>query len=183
MPAMADQPIVEDDILRKQVEEKKRSLQQHLGERRPGEVMSEMAPTLKRMIAEVEPRLLTIPERKGKWSILEVVHHLADAEMVYGVRVRMMLAEDRPQLHAWDQTKWAAHLGYAEGKIEHALEQFRVLRSANLRLFQSLSSEQFSRVGIHPERGAESVYVAVLSMAVHDEIHLRQIRRIREGLR
>ena len=144
----------------------------------PGEVLGELVPALKRLTAGLSDGFLRVPERRGKWSIIEVIQHLADVEIVYGVRVRQMLAEKQPTMLTFDQDAWARELKYNERKLEAAMAQLHALRTVNLALFRSLTHEQWNRLGVHSERGVESVYVTALSLAVHDDIHLRQVRRI-----
>ena len=54
--------------------------------------MRETAETLPRLVAATPPGALTTPEAPGKWSIRDVVQHLADSELVGGFRLRLVLA-------------------------------------------------------------------------------------------
>jgi uncharacterized damage-inducible protein DinB len=119
------------------------------------------------------------PERPGKWSIVAVLQHLADSELVWGYRLRMVLAEDRPELTGYDQDRWAARLGYAHAARDAALGMFRVLRGANLQLLEAASEPDLDRVGVHAERGEESVRHMMRLYAGHDLVHRNQITRVR----
>jgi len=121
------------------------------------------------------------PEAEGKWSILEVICHLADAEWVQGWRIRRILTEDRPVLELMDQDVWASRLGYLDTDLEDAMDQLRALRLANLRLVRRLGPDDLSRVCFHPERGEESLRTVLELVAGHDGVHLDQIARIRAG--
>jgi hypothetical protein len=57
-----------------------------------------------------------------------------------------------------------------------------VLRGRNLRFVSRLSPAERERVGLHSERGPESVWHLVTLLAAHDLLHRRQIRRIRHAL-
>jgi hypothetical protein len=118
----------------------------------------------------------------GKWSIRDVVQHLADSELVGGFRLRMVLAHDRPPLMGYDQDLWASRLRYHDVDVRDALEQFTALRRANVRLWQHLSPTDLIRVGIHGERGEESLEHMRRLYAGHDLLHLRQLERIRASL-
>ena len=122
------------------------------------------------------------PEKPGKWSVLQVVQHLADSDLVWAYRVRRILADDRPTISGYDQDLWAERLRYADARLEDALEQFAAVRRANLRLLRALEPDQWSRVGIHSERGEESVAHLTKLYAAHDLVHLRQIARIRAAV-
>jgi len=121
------------------------------------------------------------PEGEGKWSMGQVLQHLADSELVWGYRLRMVLAQERPPLTGYDQDLWAARLGYALEEPEDALGVFGVLRSANLRLLDRATEDDLERVGVHNERGEESVRHMIRLYAGHDLVHRRQLERIRAG--
>jgi hypothetical protein len=112
----------------------------------------------------------------------QVVRHLADSEIVWGWRLRQVLAQDRPPLTGYDQDAWAERLRYADADIDEALEEFAVLRRGHLRLLTRATADDLRRVGVHSERGEESVGHMLRMYAGHDLLHLRQLARIRETL-
>ena len=155
-----------------------RALLDLLGARDPLEVLSELAPWLGARVSAHDEAALRRPEAPGKWSVVEVIQHLADSDLVFGFRLRMILTEDRPPIQAYDQDAWAGTLRYREVPLDTALEQLRGLRSANLHVLRRLSPEQLGRVGLHSERGAESLEFLLRLMGAHDLVHRRQIDRI-----
>jgi hypothetical protein len=154
------------------------SLHDALGSRDPFEVLRTMPSELKRAIDGLSTESINTPEGPGKWSIRDVVQHLADSELVGGYRFRMILAHDRPTLIGYDQDLWASRLRYSEADVRTALEDFTRLRQANVRLFERASPAERERVGIHAERGEESIAQLIPTYAGHDIVHLRQIARI-----
>jgi hypothetical protein len=150
-----------------------------LGDRDPIAVQEKLIPSLKTAVAGLNNDVLRRPEKPGKWSIMEVIMHLADTEMVTAFRLRMILAHDTPPIPAYDQDLWAKQLRYNDVQLEDALEQLRAIREANLRLLRSLSPEQWRRYGIHEERGEESIERLTKMIAGHDLVHLNQIERIK----
>ncbi|HUF48791.1 MAG TPA: DinB family protein [Vicinamibacterales bacterium] len=122
---------------------------------------------------------LARPEEPGKWSMGQVLQHMADSELVWGYRVRMILSHDRPQISGYDQDAWATRLHYERADARQALEDFSVLRRANLRLVQAMTPDDYRRVGIHAERGEEGLAHMVRLYAGHDLLHRRQLERIR----
>lgn len=154
-----------------------------LGDRDPVEVMLRTSDEIRLITEGLSEEQTRTPEQPGKWSIAAAVQHLADAEVAFAFRVRMILSHDTPSLQGFDQDLWASELGYAEAEIEGALDQFRSLRNANLRLLRRLSPEQTRRFGVHDERGNESVEHLIRMMAGHDLVHLAQIERIRRARR
>jgi DinB superfamily len=116
-----------------------------------------------------------VPE-PGKWSIRQIMAHLADSEMVAGGRLRQIIAEDNPRIQAYDQNAWAANLDYAKRKTSQALETFRRIRSENYELLKDLPPATFEREGIHTERGQLSLKYLLQLMAEHAENHAAQLR-------
>src|ERR1035441_3402148 len=64
----------------------------------------------------------------GKWTIRQILAHVADAELVGAHRLRQVIAEDSPLLIAFDQDAWTRNLDYARHQPTHSLETFRRIR-------------------------------------------------------
>lgn len=158
-----------------------RALLDLLGPREPLEVLPELVPWLETRLRDVPAEALRRPEGPGKWSVAEVLQHLADTEMVYGVRGRLVLSEDRPPIQGFDQDRWASLFRYAEAEPGHALAQLGALRAGNLLIWRSLGPAELARVGMHSERGPETVTLMLRMMAAHDLVHRRQIERVLGG--
>lgn len=149
-----------------------------VGARDPLDVQAELAGWIERRTASLDDATLRRPEAPGKWSVIEVVQHLADTELAYGYRVRMVLTHDAWPVEVFDREAWARELRYREASLAGALEQLRALRHANLRLYRSLSPAQLARTGVHAERGPETLTTYIGLLAGHDLVHRRQIDRI-----
>ncbi|MGI9077293.1 MAG: DinB family protein [Gemmatimonadaceae bacterium] len=155
-----------------------RRLLEMLGDRDPIEVQSGLLAAVQSAVAGLSDSSLRAPEAPGKWSVMEVVQHLADTELVYGYRMRMILAHHSPAIEGYDQDAWSSALRYNDVPLADALEQMRILRSGNLRLLRGLGEDELDRFGMHSERGRESIRHIVRLIAAHDLVHLRQIGRI-----
>jgi hypothetical protein len=150
-----------------------------LGSRDPIDVLRQTPEAAKAAIAGLTEAQLRTPEREGKWSIGQVLRHLADSDVVWGWRMRLILAQDRPVITGYDQDLWAIRLNYAEADPADSLDTFRVLRRDNLKLIEQAAPADLQRVGVHSERGEESAGYLCRLFAGHDLMHLNQIERIK----
>jgi hypothetical protein len=153
-----------------------------LGDQNPVAVLTKTPAAIEQLLAGVPAGKMKTPEAPGKWSITEVVAHLADAELVGGFRLRMMMAHDRPALPGYDQDLWASRLKYRDADVREAFDQFAALRRANVKIWGSLGPQDLARVSVHSERGEESLEHMRRLYAGHDILHLRQLERIRAAV-
>ncbi len=116
----------------------------------------------------------------GKWTIRQIVRHLTDCEIVAAMRLRQMIAENRPLMAVFDQDLWADHLHYNNCDAFDSARKFRVLRDDMSDFLERLPAREFERVGLHPERGAWTLREWVNHFGIHTEKHVQQIQRIRE---
>ena len=113
-----------------------------------------------------------------KWSVAEILAHLADVEIVVGWRMRSILGSPGTPIQAFDQDAWVTAGHYEKRDPRKALAQHRVAREANLDLLKSLTPDQWKHFGMHSERGQESIEHIARMIAGHDVNHLQQIERI-----
>ena len=116
----------------------------------------------------------------GKWSIRQILAHLADAELVGAHRLRQVIAEDKPTLVAFNQDLWTQNLDYARRKPKQSLESFRRVRAENYELLKELPATAFDRAGNHTERGRMTLRDLLEGYASHAESHAQQMQAIRE---
>lgn len=153
-----------------------------LGDRDPLDTLARTPALLRDSTDGLDDALLTTPEAPDKWSVVEVVQHLADSELVYGYRMRLIVAAERPPIPGYDQDAWAVRLGYRERRLEDALADLEAMRTMNLRFLRARSDAELDRIGLHAERGEESVRHLTRLLAGHDLVHLRQIERIKKAV-
>ena len=150
-----------------------------LGERDPFEVMRGHVPALKKAIRGLSDEQLRMRESPRKWSILEVLGHLSDTELVYRYRLRMIVAEPGCRIVGYDQDAWARRLRYNEQDPALVMKEIAAMRAATLRWLASLTETELDRAGEHEERGEESARHIMKMVAGHDLVHRQQIERIR----
>ncbi|MGH9691886.1 MAG: DinB family protein [Candidatus Acidiferrales bacterium] len=144
----------------------------------PLKLQAATARKIARMLKGVSAAKLRKRPAPAKWSVAEIVAHLADTEIVGAFRMRMILGDLGTPIPAFDQDRWTVALHYDKCDVRKALEQFRVLRETNLALLKTLSPEQWKQYGVHSERGKESIETIVRMFAGHDINHIKQIERI-----
>src|ERR1039457_414819 len=145
-------------------------------------VMAETPDLVRKLIRGLPERQLETKPAPGKWCIKEIVAHLADGEVILGSRYRFIGAHDRPPLPGYDQDAFVERLGPMNAKAADLADDFAMARAVNLGLRERLPAEAWDRVGLHAERGEESIRFTVATYAGHDRIHLAQIETIRTGL-
>src|SRR5215470_20362849 len=150
----------------------------NLDGREPLRIQEETAGALEHLLAQASPQALRVRPAPDKWSVAEVLAHLADSEIVLSWRVRSILGAPGTALQAFDQDAWARAGHYADRDPRRSLALFRAVREANLELYASLSPEDWERHGMHAERGKETLKHIVSLTAGHDLNHLKQIERI-----
>ena len=133
---------------------------------------------LARLIDGVSIQQLGHRPSPDKWSIIEILAHLAEDELATSWRYRQMIEHDGETLHGFDQELWGRLGNYATWGVGEALELFRLLREANLRMLGTLSPEQWECSGNHVERGKLTVRELACHMSAHDINHVTQIERL-----
>ena len=125
---------------------------------------------------------LNTPPAPGKWTVREIVHHLGDSEMIAAVRLRLLLAQDRPAIQGYDQDEFARRLKY-DRAYQTSLELFRYARESTAEILERLTSEDWQRAGTHSELGAYSVDKWLEIYAAHAHKHATQIRAARGAVK
>jgi hypothetical protein len=150
----------------------------HTEGKKPLAVQAGTAKKLERLIEGVPIAKLRKRPAPDKWSVGEILAHLAETEIVGGFRMRLILGAPGTPVPAFDQDAWAIGGHYAKRDPRKSLEQFRAMREANLDLLKSLTPEQWKHHGIHAERGVETIEHIVRLYAGHDINHTQQIEEI-----
>jgi hypothetical protein len=146
----------------------------------PLKVQAATPKKLERLITGVSVSKLRERPSPDKWSVVEILAHLADTEIVGGFRIRMILGSPGTPIAGFDQDAWVTSGHYDKRDPRKSIEQFRVVREANLALLKSITPEQWTHHGVHSERGEETVEHIVRMFAGHDLNHIREIERILE---
>ena len=144
----------------------------------PIKIQSATPKKLARLIKGVPTAKLRKRPAPEKWSVAEILAHLADVEIVIGWRMRSILGAPGTPVQAYDQNAWVIAGHYEKRDLRESIELHRVVREANLALLKSISPDQWKLYGQHAERGQESIEHIVRMVAGHDINHIKQIERI-----
>jgi uncharacterized damage-inducible protein DinB len=117
----------------------------------------------------------------GKWSIHEIVCHLADVEVANAWRYRKVLAGEDLAPTVWSQDGWAAAHQYRKQDLREALERFRVLRASHVALLTAVGRRAWGKTVSHPVAGRVSAAMIATHLCAHDANHLARIAEIRGG--
>lgn len=131
-------------------------------------------------VSGLSAAVLAYKPAPDKWSIQQILGHLADVEIVYSYRIRQIIADKKPVIAPIDQDDWAAHLGYLEAAPRELIAQYGLNRHHNLRLLRRLKPEDLARSAYHPEMNANlKLEDMVERLATHDANHIAQIERLK----
>ncbi len=136
------------------------------------------ADKLKKAVRGLTPKQLKWKPGPEKWSVAEILAHLADAEIVASWRMRFVIGANGTTIEPFDQDVWASAFQYGARDAKQSLEVFRVLRENNLAMLKALPPETWDNYGMHMERGKETIAHMVRMFAGHDTNHLRQVEGI-----
>lgn len=150
----------------------------HVEGKDPLKVQKSTAKKLDKLIKPLGKKQIRRRPAPGKWSIAEILAHLADTEVVGSWRMRLILGNDGTPIQGFDQDVWAKTFRYEDKDPKHSLKVFRVLRENNLAMLKSVPRKLWENHGMHSERGKETITHIVRMFAGHDLNHLQQVEKI-----
>ena len=148
----------------------------YLEGKKPMEILAATPRQIARLVKGVSKKKLSQRPAPDTWSVTEVLAHLADSELVYGFRIRIILEASGTPIQGTNQDAWAEFSDYAKQDPALSLEAFRITRERLVRLLKGLPRESWDFYGLHSERGKETVTRVAEMLAGHDVNHVKQIR-------
>ena len=128
------------------------------------------------LLADAPDAALDAAAGPGEWPARQIVHHLGDSELMDAARLRLIAAEEQPQITPYDETLFAERLG-AERPIAPSLAAIRAARESGAEILQQLEAPDFERSGHHPEHDEYTLAIWLEKAVEHGEAHLEQLRR------
>lgn len=137
---------------------------------------------LRAAVAGMTPEQLTARPVPGKWSILEVVAHIADFEPVMADRIKRVASHDNPLLLGADENLFKEHLFYHDRHIEEELAVVEAIRTSTARTLRHLPPDSLARIGTHNEAGKLTLERLILRAINHITHHVTFIHEKRKAL-
>jgi hypothetical protein len=144
----------------------------------PFEILAATPSTIAGLIAGRAAADLQRSPGPKRWSIAQIVGHLADSEIVFAYRVRMILSASGVAIQAFNQDAWSRSQHAESSDAHRSLALFRAIRESMLPLLGGLNAEELERYGMHAERGKETLRHMISLYAGHDRNHVAQIERL-----
>ncbi len=112
---------------------------------------------------------------EGKWTVRQILHHLADAETVLYDRIRRVISEPQPVVWAFDQDLWAKHLDYDTIPLEINRAIYSSVRDSVIFLAKNYYETLGERPFVHSQTGLRTLKDEFDKVAYHNQHHLAQI--------
>lgn len=135
----------------------------------------ELGPVLYERLARTVPqRLWDQRVEADRFTLREVLAHMADWEPIFQARMQQAMSEPGSMITAYDESQRAIDLNYGSAKVEASLQAFRQERTATVALLRSICPEQWTQAAIHPERGPMTLASLAAMVLGHDTYHVEQ---------
>lgn len=146
--------------------------------KKPLAVLTATPGKIEKLIKKTTKAQLRKRPQPDKWSVGEILAHLADTELVFGFRMRKILEASGTPIQPFDQNVWADYSKYAKHDPQDSFTTFKILREYNLRLLKIIPASMMEQYGMHAERGKETIVRVTEMYAGHDINHFMQIEAI-----
>lgn len=147
---------------------------QYLDGRDPIETMHATPAALQAIVAKLTPQQIEASPAPGKWSVCQVLAHLADCELNFAMRLRQGLETPGVTITPFNQDTWATR--YSAYTAAQSLETFLALRAWNLSLLTTVSAAERNNTLTHPERGTMTFQALLETIGGHDVNHLQRLQ-------
>jgi uncharacterized damage-inducible protein DinB len=144
--------------------------------------IAEMPEKLRQAVEGLGVEQLNSPYRPGGWTLQQVVHHLADAEMNAYIRFKRGLTEDHPVAGSFREDLWAELNDYENTPVETSVLLLEALHSRFVTLLGKLKSTDFERLVTSPTYGDMTLDEAVQRYSWHGRHHIAQIISLRDRM-
>ena len=128
--------------------------------------------------SSIPEAMISVSPTPDEWSAAYVIHHMADAELQFGVRYANALAEENPAIVPFDEAKFPTALHYEKRSVANSLAAFAAAHTLNYEILMNALPEDWNRTSIHPERGPVHLTSMVKLCGTHIGIHIQQLQSL-----
>ena len=150
----------------------------YVGKNNPLAILSSTPKKIRRLVSKSKKKALYKKPSPKKWSVAEIIAHLAETELVMAWRYRSSAEKNKVMIQPFEQDDWAKNSRYHKSDIDEMLTVLSVVRKANLKFLTNLPNKKLKNFGMHQERGKETISHMIRLEAGHDINHLKQIKSI-----
>ena len=111
----------------------------------------------------------------GKWTIRQILNHLADTEIVLNERIRRAIAEQHPFVIVFDQDRWNEYLDYSTYPLSLSKQVFSSIRDSIIYLAEKHYRGSGEKIFFHTAAGIRTLKQEFDKVAQHNFDHLKQI--------
>ena len=140
------------------------------------EFFEQQIETLSDLLLPLSPEKADFRPGPNEWSIKEVVGHINDTERVFAYRALRISRNDQTPLASFEQDDYIRTTNYGDRTMPDLLEEFSLLRRANILQFKRLTPEAYLRCGTVNSNVA-SARAILYMMAGHVEHHVESLRK------
>lgn len=141
--------------------------------------LAEAPSKLRAAVAGLSDLQLDTPYREGGWTVRQVVHHLADAQLNWYIRPKLAVTEETPITKPYAEQLWAELADARRSPIEASLQIYEGVTARWCYFMNALSPDEWSRKFTNPEWGTLSVEDTLRGMAWHARHHTAHITELR----
>jgi uncharacterized damage-inducible protein DinB len=122
------------------------------------------------LVSGLSERDAEFPYAEGKWSIKEVLGHVADTERIFGYRALCFARGEQAGLPGFDENAYVRKAGFGARRLSDLVAELRAVRAATVLFFGGLDAEALRRRGTANQR-EYSVRAVAYVVAGHERHH------------
>ena len=134
-------------------------------------------------IENLDEAQLNTPYRPGGWTIIQVIHHLADSHMNAYIRLKLALTEDKPVIKPYDENAWAVLPDVSAVPVNVSITLIHALHRRWASMLHLMTAEDWEKGYFHP---ADQKFVPLWQMTSlyswHGKHHVEQILSLRKRM-
>jgi uncharacterized damage-inducible protein DinB len=137
--------------------------------------MEQQSSATQRIFSSLDEGKASYRYATGKWSVKQIIGHLADAERVFGYRALCIARGETNPLPGFDEDLYVQHAGFDDWRLGDLAEEYALVRRSNIVFFRNLPEEAWERRGVANDHPV-TVRALAYSIVGHERHHLNVLR-------